>query len=74
MCKVIIKDSNQNIEFIIYNHLFSKNIYRFTIDQLVQELRQYNLDLSQDFVQNEIDFFVKSGLINQNFRYYSVCA
>ena len=74
MCKVIIKDSSQNIEFIIYNHLFSKNTYRFTIGQLVQELRQYNLDLPQDFVQNEIDFFVKSGLINQNFRYYSVCA
>ena len=73
MCKVVMKDSVGNIEFIIYNHLSSKNTYRFTVAQLVDELHQYNLDLSPEFVQKEINTFVKSGLVNQNFRSYSIC-
>lgn len=73
MCKVVMKDSVKNIEFIIYNHLFSKDTYRFTTAQLVDELHQYNLDLSPEFVQKEINTFIKSGLVNQNFRSYSIC-
>lgn len=68
-----MKDSAQNIDFIIYNHLFSKDTYRFTVNDLVEELHQYNLELSADFVQREIDTFVRSGLVNQNFRSYSIC-
>lgn len=73
MCKVILNDANKNVEFIIYNHLFSKNNYKFTVAQLVEELRQYNLELSQEFVQTEIDTFIQSGLVDQGFRRYSVC-
>lgn len=73
MCKVVLKESVDNIGFIIYNHLFSKNSYKFTTSQLVNELQQYNLHLSQERVQKEIDGFVKSGLVNQNFRSYSIC-
>lgn len=73
MCKVVVKNSEQNIDFIIYNHLFSKDSYKFTVNQLVDELHQYNLDLSPQFVQEEINTFVKSGLISQNFRSYSIC-
>lgn len=73
MCKVVLKESVDNTGFIIYNHLFSKNSYKFTTSQLVNELEQYNLHLSQERVQKEIDGFVKSGLVNQNFRSYSIC-
>lgn len=73
MCEVIMQDSSENIEFIIYNHLFSKDTYKFTVSQLVNELHQYNLDLTFEFVQKEIDTFIKSGLVNQNFRNYSIC-
>lgn len=76
MCKVLIKDnkSNKDVDFIIYNHLFSKDSsYRFTVDDLVKELRQYNLNLSTEYVEKEVNSFVKSGLLNQNFRCYSVC-
>lgn len=73
MCKVVLKDSVDNIGFIIYNHLFSKESYKFTISQLVNELQQYNLHLSQEKVQREVDEFIRSGLINQNFRSYSIC-
>lgn len=61
MCKVVLKESVDNTGFIIYNHLFSKNSYKFTTSQLVNELQQYNLHLSQERVQKEIDGFVKSG-------------
>lgn len=73
MCKVVLKDPLDNIGFVIYNHLFSKISYKFTISQLVNELRQYHLYLSQEMVQREIDRFVKAGLLYQNFRSYSTC-
>lgn len=74
MCKVVINDAKRDAEFIIYNHLFSKANYRFTVSQLVEELQEYNLNLSQEYVQTEINGFVQSGLVNQNFRFYSTCA
>lgn len=74
MCKVMVKDSKENVDFIIYNHLFSKDSsYRFTVKQLVNELHQYNLDVSTEYVEEEVNTFIKSGLINQNFRCYSIC-
>lgn len=74
MCRVLIKDPKKNVDFIIYNHLFSKNLsYTFTISQLVQELSAYNLDISTEYVEKQVDSFIKSGLIIQKFRCYSVC-
>ena len=74
MCRVLVKEAQKNVDFIIYNHLFSKDSsYTFTITQLVTELRQYNLELSSEDVEKEVNYFIKAGLINQNFRCYSVC-
>ena len=74
MCRVLIKDPKKNVDFIIYNHLFSKDLsYTFTVKQLVAELCQYNLDVSSEYVEKEVDSFIKSGLIIQKFRCYSVC-
>lgn len=74
MCKVLIKNPNKNVDFIIYNHLFSQDpSYIFTVGQLVLELRRYKLDISTEYVKKEVNSFVKSGLINQKFRCYSVC-
>lgn len=74
MCKVLVKDAKRNVEFIIYNHLFSKDTsYRFTVKQLVSELHQYDLELSSEYVEKEVKSFVKLGLVKQNFRCYSVC-
>ena len=74
VCKVLVKDPKKDVDFIIYNHLFSKDSsYRFTISQLVAELRQYNVDVSSEYVEKEVSSFVRAGLVNQNFRCYSVC-
>ena len=72
MCKVVVSNSEENIEFIIYNHLFSKDDYSFTVSQLVEDLHQYGLNLTPEYVQTEINFFIQSGLVNQNFRSYSI--
>lgn len=74
MCKVLVKDSNKNVDFIIYNHLFSQDSsYTFTVEQLFGELQKYNLGITIEYVKEEVDNFIKSGLINQKFRCYSVC-
>ena len=73
MCKVVLKESVDNTGFIIYNHLFSKNSYKFTTSQLVNELQQDNLHLAHDRVQIELDGLGRSGGVNQNFRSYSIC-
>ena len=74
MCKVLVKDPKKNVDFIIYNHLFSQDLsYTFTIRQLVVELSRYHLDISTEYVKKVVDSFIKSGLIIQKFRCYSVC-
>ena len=74
MCKVVVDNTERNADFIIYNHLFSKVNCNFTVPQLVEELQVYNLELSQEYVQAEINSFVQSGLVTQNFRSYSTCS
>lgn len=73
MCKVVVDKPNEKVEFIIYNHLFSQNNYKFTVPQLMEELKQYTLDLPQEFVQHEVDSMIRLGLVNQSFKQYSVC-
>ena len=73
MCKVNVKKSMQGVEFIIYNHLFSKSTYSFTVNQLIHDLEQYDLELSLEDVQHEINSLVRAGLVNQTFRCYSIC-
>lgn len=73
MCRVVVNNSKKDADFIIYNHLFSKENYRFTISQLTEELQEYNLNLSKKCVQKKIEEFVRAGLIKQNFRYYTTC-
>lgn len=74
MCKVIVKNVYNNIGFIIYNHLFSKKKYGyvFTTEGLRRELRQYNLNLSTDEVQRQINSMVKAGLLSQTYKGYGI--
>ena len=73
MCEVIINNSIKDEKFIIYNHIFSKERYTFTILQLLQELRQYNLILTEAAIEDEVNEFVRSGLIHQYYDCYAVC-
>lgn len=72
MCQAIIEKTNQNVDFIIYNYLFSKNDYSFTIDELVDALKEYNLNLKKEFVRKTIDAYVDVGMINEGISSYSI--
>lgn len=74
MCRAIVKNTDNNVGFIIYNHLFSKKKYGhvFTTEGLRRELRQYNLNLSTDAVQRQINSMVKAGLVSQFYKGYSI--
>ena len=72
MCKVIVKNTSRSIPFIVYNHIFSKNNYTFTIGQLLTELQEYNLNLSEEYLKNTIKTFVRSGIVHQYVNYYAV--
>ena len=74
MCKVRVKNIDNNVGFVIYNHLFSKEKYGyvFTTEGLRRELRQYNLNLSTNVVQHGVDSMVKAGLVSQTYKGYGI--
>lgn len=74
MCKIVLENPRENVDFIIYNHLFSIFNYRFTINQLTEDLKQYNLSLSKEDVQEKVSDFIRLGLVRQSFKDYSVCS
>ena len=71
MCQVIITDVEKNKEFIIYNHILSKPKCNFTITQLTMELQQYNLYLTNEYVNHVIiNKFIRNGLVHQYYDGY----
>lgn len=74
MCKIVLENPKENVDFVIYNHLFSIFNYRFTIKELTEDLEQYNLGLTKDDVQEKVSVLIRAGLICQNFKDYSVCS
>lgn len=74
MCKVVLENPRENVDFIIYNHLFSIFNYRFTINQLTEDLKQYNLSLSKEDVQEKVSDFIRLGLVCQSYKDYTVCS
>lgn len=71
MCQVIIKDVEKNKDFIIYNHILSKSKCNFTIAQLTIELQQYNLYLTDEYVNYVIiNKFIRNGLVRQYYDGY----
>lgn len=61
------------LDFVIYNHLFSDKSDTFTIKQLVEDLRQYDLDVSEEVVLDRVKAFNKRGLVSQNVGSFSLC-
>ena len=70
MCKVILEKDNQNIDFIIYNLLFAKSNYCFTTDHLLDEIRNYDAQVSRQTIQVKIDTLISEGLVRQKVGVY----
>ncbi len=74
MCQIYIKKNKikENEDFIFYNHIFSRNKSKFTINELREELQKYNLILTREDIQKKVDRFVSFGLVDQNFQEYKI--
>ncbi|MBO7733420.1 MAG: hypothetical protein J6S67_12720 [Methanobrevibacter sp.] len=43
MCKVIVKEPEKHIGFILTNHLYSRKPRIFTLKEIIEEMKQYNI-------------------------------
>lgn len=68
MTRVLVKVSNRNKGFILYNHLFQKKD-PFTIKELRQELvDNYGLEVTDDFLKHSLEEYINSGLVRKEFQ------
>lgn len=75
MTRLLVKVSEKNKSFVIYNHLFVKTD-SFTIEELQKELSdQYGLNLSISTIKAEIEEYLNSGLVMHDIDYgrYKSC-
>ena len=68
MTRVLVKVSNRNKGFVLYNHLFQKKD-PFTIKELQQELiDNYGLEVTDDFLKHSLEEYMDSGLVRRKFQ------
>lgn len=72
MCMVSVDNTSNYTDFIIYNHIFSKENYSFTAKSLKKDLTKYNVNLTESEVQKKISRMVRHGLLNQGVGNYSI--
>lgn len=72
MCKVVMKKESQNIDFIIYNVLFSGRKNGFTTDALLPIIQSYDNHISRKILQSKIDVLISNGLVRQKVEEYFV--
>lgn len=70
MCKVVIERPREKAGFIIFNHLYSRKSEIFTIHDLLNELMQYGLNISETELQNEINILIDDGAVSQRVGHY----
>ena len=68
-----MRDSGPTDGFIIYNEIFSNEPgYRFTIDEMTENINTKHPDISRDKVKKQINSFIRAGLLKQHVRSLSV--
>ena len=68
MTRVLVKVSNRNKGFVLYNHIFQKKD-PFTIKELRQELiDNYGLEVTDDFLKHSLEEYMDSGLVRRKFQ------
>ncbi len=62
MCKVIVKEPEKHIGFILTNHLYSRKPRTFTIAEIIEEMKQYNIVNKDKEIIAEINDLLKNRL------------
>ena len=74
MCKINVVVNAENADFVLFNHLYSREGGSFSIRELRNELRAlYGLEIDNATLQNEIDDYLDSGLVEHSFDKYRRC-
>lgn len=64
MSKVIIKNPEEYMPFIIYNYLYSRSDACFTMDELKKELEQLcHITIESSVLKAELDNMVRNGAL-----------
>lgn len=64
MSKVILKNPEEHISFIIYNHLYSRSNACFSMDELKMELEQrYHITIEESALKAELDNMIRNGAL-----------
>lgn len=75
MSKVILKNPEEYIPFIIYNHLYSRSSACFTVDELKRELEQlYHITIEASALKAELDDMVGNGALAYGVNCYKRAA
>ena len=61
--KVIVKNPEKNIGFILCNHLCQRSQKDFTLKDVISELKQYHIKNKDKEIQNELTELVDSGIL-----------
>ena len=73
MTKLLVKVSDKNKSFVLYNHLFARENKIFTIDEIHQELIDlYSLDVDMSWLRYEIEDYLNCGLVMHHFNKYEI--
>lgn len=70
MCNIII--SNQSLEFIVYNIVFSEISGKFTTDSIYNKLQENNISAEKNELKNLFEKWLECGLIFEDAKSYIV--
>lgn len=70
MTRLLVKVSEKNKGFILYNHLFVKKD-PWTLEEIRKELKDdYGLEVDMNFLRHEIREYLDSGLVMHDLSGY----
>lgn len=72
MCRMIVKDIElvKDIEFIIYNIVFDTTLRSITIDEIINKLKNNNINIDKNVVKAVLDKWTRKGLLSNNYSNY----
>ena len=68
MCKVVAENPEENIGYVLYNHIFARKSDDFTVDCLEEELSDF--DITREDIRKGIELLFHDGVISQWVGYY----
>lgn len=74
MCKILFEEEEieNNIGIILYNYLFSKSYYQFTLKKLYKDLMDLGIHIEEKIIKKRIHDLLVAGLLIQSLDGYSI--